>query len=60
MKWILQNYQTGMSPYDLSKKLEDAKPYQGIVENINFSNKPRVNNELKVIKFSFGQFVQMN
>ena len=60
MKWILQNYETGMSSVELKKKLENAKPYQGIIENINFSSKPRVNDQLKVIKFSFGQFVQMN
>ncbi|MFQ5584361.1 MAG: ABC transporter substrate-binding protein, partial [Calditrichia bacterium] len=59
MKWILQNYKPGMSPEELKSKLENSELYNGIVENIKFSNKPRVNDQLKVIKFSFGHFIQL-
>lgn len=60
MKWILQNYRPGMSPADLKDRLESASLYQGILENIKFSNKPRVNDQLKVMKFSVGQIVRLN
>lgn len=60
MKWILQNYRAGMGPEELRERLEGASLYQGILENIKFSNKPRVNDQLKVMKFSVGQIVQLN
>jgi ABC-type branched-subunit amino acid transport system substrate-binding protein len=60
MKWILQNYRSGMTPDELKEKLEKAQLYQGILENIQFSDKPRVNDSLKVMKFSLGQLVRLN
>ena len=60
MKWILQNYRSGMTPDELREKLEKAQLYQGILENIQFSDKPRVNDRLKVMKFSLGQLVRLN
>lgn len=60
MKWILQNYRSGMTPDELRDNLEKAQLYQGVVENIQFSDKPRVNDSLKVMKFSLGQLVRLN
>lgn len=60
MKWILQNYRSGMTPDELRENLEKAELYQGIVENIQFSDKPRVNDRLKVMKFSLGQLVRLD
>jgi ABC-type branched-subunit amino acid transport system substrate-binding protein len=59
MKWILQNYQPGMSLEELKNKLENANLYQGILQNIEFGDKPRINNQLKVMKFSFGKFIRL-
>lgn len=59
MKWILQNYRSGMSSEELKKRLENANLYQGILQNIEFGDKPRVNNQLKVMKFSFGKFIRL-
>lgn len=60
MKWILQNYKSGMTPDELREQLESSKLYQGILKNIEFSDKERVNKRLKVIKFSLGQLVTLN
>lgn len=60
MKWILQNYKSGMTPDELKEQLENAKLYQGILKNIEFDDKQRVNTRLKVIKFSLGQLVTLN
>jgi len=60
MKWILQNYRPGITPEELKERLENTNLYQGIIANIQFVDKPRVNEELKVIKFSVGQLVQVN
>ena len=60
MKWILQSYKSGMTPDELRENLEKSQLYQGIVENIQFSDKPRVNDSLKVMKFSMGQLVRLN
>jgi ABC-type branched-subunit amino acid transport system substrate-binding protein len=60
MKWLLQGYKSGMTPDELREALEKSQLYQGIVENIQFSDKPRVNDSLKVMKFSLGQLVRLN
>lgn len=60
MKWILQNYKSGMTPDELKEKLESTNLYQGILKNIEFKDKQRVNTRLKVIKFSLGQLVTLN
>jgi hypothetical protein len=60
MKWILQNYKSGMTPDELKEQLEHSNLYQGILKNIEFSDNKRVNKRLKVIKFSLGQLVTLN
>jgi ABC-type branched-subunit amino acid transport system substrate-binding protein len=60
MKWILQNYKPGITPEQLKERLENTNLYQGILKDIQFSNKQRVNVRLKTIKFSLGQLVTLN
>ena len=45
---------------ELKEELESTNLYQGILKNIEFSDKQRVNKRLKVIKFSLGQLVTLN
>ncbi|RMG66988.1 MAG: outer membrane protein assembly factor BamD [Calditrichaeota bacterium] len=59
MKWILSNYRTGDTPEALRNRLEKTALYRGILENIQFSGKPRVNNRLTVVKFELGQLLEV-
>jgi len=60
MKWILSNYRNGMNRTEFKSQLEKAPLYKGILENIRFGDKPRVNNQLIIIKLSIGQFIRLN
>ncbi len=60
MKWLLSNYRPGMTTEQLRNSLENTEPYQGILENIDFSTTPRVNSKLTLLKVSLGQIVKLN
>ncbi len=59
MKWVLSNYRPGDTPQLLRDRLEKTALYRGILENIQFSVKPRVNNRLTVVKFELGQLLEV-
>ncbi|RMH75063.1 MAG: hypothetical protein D6681_22535, partial [Calditrichaeota bacterium] len=60
MKWILSNYTPGISATELRDRLERTNRFQGLMENIHFSDKPRVNSTLTVLKFHLGQIIRLN
>ncbi len=57
--WLMKNYQPGMNRQDFRDALENSDLYTGMVENIRFARKPRVNSELNIIKFSLGQLIKV-
>ncbi len=57
--WLMKNYRAGMSRQDFRDALEKSDLYTGIVENIRFARKSRVNSELNIIKFSLGQLIKV-
>jgi ABC-type branched-subunit amino acid transport system substrate-binding protein len=58
-KWMMTNYQPGMDRQAFRDKLESAGTYRGILEDIVFKQKPRVNSSLNVIKFQMGQLIKL-
>ena len=58
-KWMMSNYQPGMDRQGFRDKLESAGTYRGILEDIVFKQKPRVNSSLNVIKFQMGQLIKL-
>ena len=58
-KWLMENYQAGMDRQAFRDKLEEAPAYHGVLENIVFQKKPRVNSWLNVVKFQLGQFIKL-
>ncbi len=59
MKWLLSNYSPGMSKEAFRNQLEKSPLYQGVVQNIRFGEKPRVNSKLTVLKLNFGQIIKL-
>jgi ABC-type branched-subunit amino acid transport system substrate-binding protein len=57
-KWMISLYQPGISRRDFREALADERLYEGILENIKFGIKPRVNSELNVIRFYRGQLLK--
>ncbi len=60
MRWILSNYQPGISPQKLKSNLENTNAYKGIIENIQFTSTPRVNSKLTLLKLNLGQLIKLN
>ncbi|MEJ2634414.1 MAG: penicillin-binding protein activator [Calditrichia bacterium] len=58
-KWMISHYQPGMSRQAFRDSLESGQTYQGILENISFDSKPRVNARLNIIKFYMGQLMKL-
>lgn len=59
MNWILSNYSPGLSKEGLRQNLEQTSPYRGILQSIQFSDTPRVNSSLTLLKLNRGQIIQM-
>ena len=59
MNWLLREVQPGMQPQTLARRLEKAKKYQGILENIQFTKKPRVNSALHILNFQGGVLMRV-
>ncbi len=58
-KWLISQYQPGISRGSLRDRLANSGLYQGIFENIDFSIKRRVNSELNIIRFYRGQILKV-
>jgi hypothetical protein len=58
-KWMLTYYRPGMSRQEFRDVLAASGKYEGILENIKFGLKPRVNSELNIIRFYLGQFLKV-
>jgi ABC-type branched-subunit amino acid transport system substrate-binding protein/outer membrane protein assembly factor BamD (BamD/ComL family) len=58
-KWMITHYQTGVSRGTYREKLANSSTYEGILENIHFGIKPRVNSQLNIIKFYRGQILKV-
>ncbi|GAB4370160.1 MAG: hypothetical protein Kow0042_12290 [Calditrichia bacterium] len=58
-KWMFSHYTPGMSRIEFRNKLANTDRYTGIVENIHFGKKERVNSELNIIRFYLGQFLKL-
>ncbi len=59
MNWLLQNTAPGIQPQMLKSRLEKSPPYRGILENIQFRQKPRVNSELHILNFRSGVLMRI-
>lgn len=60
MRWLLANFQPGMSQETFQNQLQNTTQYQGMLENIDFSNSPRINGKLNVLKLKLGQIIKLN
>ncbi len=58
-KWMISQYQPGVNRRDFRDQLMQGQLYQGILENIKFGLKPRVNSELNIIKFYRRQLLKV-
>ncbi len=58
-KWMISHYRPGISRGEYRDGLADGDIYQGILENIKFGIKPRVNSQLNIIKFYRGQILKL-
>ena len=58
-KWMISHYEPGISRGVYRDKLARGGLYQGVLENIDFGIKPRVNSQLNVIKFYRGQILKV-
>jgi ABC-type branched-subunit amino acid transport system substrate-binding protein/outer membrane protein assembly factor BamD (BamD/ComL family) len=58
-KWLMMNYQPGMVRESFTEKLENGDPYKGIITNINFGEKPRVNDQLNLVRYYLGQYLKL-
>jgi hypothetical protein len=58
-KWMMMNYQAGDSRQEFKNSLESSDRYQGLMSDIHFNGKPRVNSELNIIKYNLGQFIKI-
>ena len=58
-KWMISHYRPGMSRQEFRDVLASSGFYEGILENIKFGLKPRVNSELNIIRFYLGQFLKV-
>ena len=58
-KWMISHYQPGISRGAFRDRLANTDLYQGVLENLQFSIKPRVNSQLNIIKFYRGQILKV-
>jgi len=58
-KWMLSHYEPGITRQQFRDKLENSEAYQGILENIQFGEKLRVNASLNIVKFYMGQLLKI-
>jgi ABC-type branched-subunit amino acid transport system substrate-binding protein len=58
-KWMISRYKPGASRRDFREALDNGTLYEGVLENIQFGIKPRVNSELNVIRFYRGQLLKV-
>jgi ABC-type branched-subunit amino acid transport system substrate-binding protein len=58
-KWMISHYQPGISRGAFRERLVNTELYQGVLENLQFSIKPRVNSQLNIIKFYRGQILKV-
>ena len=56
---MISHYRPGISRGEYRDGLADGDSYQGILENIKFGIKPRVNSQLNIIKFYRGQILKI-
>jgi ABC-type branched-subunit amino acid transport system substrate-binding protein/outer membrane protein assembly factor BamD (BamD/ComL family) len=58
-KWMISHYQPGLNRGTYREHLANSPMYEGILENIHFGIKPRVNSQLNIIKFYRGQILKV-
>ncbi|MBN2366626.1 MAG: ABC transporter substrate-binding protein [Calditrichaeota bacterium] len=58
-KWMISHYYPGISRGEYRDGLSNTDLYQGILENIQFGIKSRVNSQLNILKFYRGQFLKL-
>ena len=58
-KWMISQYQPGITRGSFRDRLATTQVYEGILENINFGIKPRVNSQLNIIQFYRGQILKL-
>jgi hypothetical protein len=58
-KWMISLYEPEISRGAYRDKLAISGLYQGMLENIQFGIKPRVNSQLNIIKFYRGQILKV-
>jgi outer membrane protein assembly factor BamD (BamD/ComL family)/ABC-type branched-subunit amino acid transport system substrate-binding protein len=58
-KWMMNQYQMGVNRMEYRDRLENAPLYEGILENIKFGYKPRVNSKLNIIRYYMGQVLRV-
>ncbi len=58
-KWMLLHYEPGMTRQEYRDRLAGSDLYKGVLENIGFGSKPRVNSQLNIIKFEMGQILKI-
>ena len=58
-KWMISQYEPEISRGAYRDKLAKGGLYQGMLENIHFGVKPRVNSQLNIIKFYRGQILKV-
>ncbi len=59
MSWLLRSIKPGSQAQTLKRNLERAPRYQGILENIQFTQKPRVNSQLHILNFQHGMLMRV-
>lgn len=58
-KWMISQYEPGINRGAYRDKLAKGGLYQGMLENIQFGVRPRVNSQLNIIKFYRGQILKI-
>jgi len=59
MTWMLEKYRPAITRQEFASRLTNPGKYQGIVENIEFREKPRINSHLFVLRFKLGQLLKV-
>ncbi len=58
-KWMLSHYQKDISRRSFRDNLENSEEYEGVLENIKFGRKLRVNSQLNIVRFKLGQIMKI-
>ena len=59
MSWLLEKYRPNMNREEFTSRLNHSGKFQGIVESIEFREKPRINSHLFVLRFKLGQLLKV-